>query len=325
MTPRQRTIRLPRIERLRDEALDLDREHPGLRGAVVVGHHIGGGVIPAAVASLYHTAPPPGQNSFWRFNPRLTLDCTVPEVRDAPIVSSLTGRDLGMAVAGDGAGYRRFADLAYRVADLGFDLAGVGRFGDLSNERRFEAPDYLLVFLAAFACQRPEGSSIRADIATFEDQGWESVPSERTAILEPRGKAKGSPFVVTIRQGLFAALTEMLAVAGVELAEVTESSITRAESPRADSTPQPAMRNRKTKGQPRDQGKGAKCKAAFIEACQQKETPPTPTELAERFGCSPATASRAIKPLEDQRKTFAKSGRENWEEETGRRHGGSVA
>ncbi len=79
------------------------------------------------------------------------------------------------------------------------------------------------------------------------------------------------------------------------------------------------------KGQPRDQGKGAKCKAAYIEACEQRKKLPTPSELANRFDCSTATASRAIKPLEDHRKGFASEARRDWEHESGRRHKGSVA
>ncbi len=138
--------------------------------------------------------------------------------------------------------------------------------------------------------------------------------------------------------GLFAGVGLMLAVTLEGLEEpISEPRTSPAMPPMFDTAeaapgpgPAPLDQQRSTphvakKGQPKNQGKGARCNAAYIEACRLGLTPPTLSELAERFGCSKATASRAIKPLEDQRKVFAREDRRDWEHESGRQHKGSVA
>ena len=238
-TSLDRAIRSPRIKRLSDEALDLDREYPFIQGAVVVARRGPGACIPTPLAdSIKRAKPSPnGFYPFYIYNTQLGGKPDNPSAPLTPILANLTGDDLGVAYIGHGHG--KYVELAGRVADLGLDIAGLGRFGDLQRDQRPEAPDRLLAFLAAFASRRINGITIRADLDPFADEGFGPVPSNRAAILDPRGEARDSPFVVIIRQGLFAALGELLALASLSSEGKTQEPLAghreRSTRPRVES------------------------------------------------------------------------------------------
>jgi hypothetical protein len=66
-----------------------------------------------------------------------------------------------------------------------------------------------------------------------------------------------------------------------------------------------APRGKSRRGK-RDQGKGDQCVGVYMKYVDRGETPPGPTDIASEVGCSPATASRALKKWEDKRREIAK-------------------
>jgi hypothetical protein len=56
----------------------------------------------------------------------------------------------------------------------------------------------------------------------------------------------------------------------------------------------------------RNEGKAERCVGLYMAAVIRNETPPTPSEVAEKVGCNIGTACRAIAEWEAKRKELAK-------------------